>query len=175
MFRYISIILLFLTLGCSPKQPNLDYDPNFETASLRTYTVVHKSKKEADPLNDERIREAISSEMNLKGYKQTSKDAADFHITFESLIKKDLPSNMSFGFGMGTFSKNVGTSVSTSHNLSKDEGNLLINMIDPKTKKTFWRASFTKDIQKFTSPKERTNHFKKVVTTMLKEFPSVKD
>ena len=175
MFRYLLLILLFLTLGCSSKQPNIDYNPDFSTTELRTYTIEHITKKDGDALNDERIRESIINELKKKGYKQASEGSADFQITFESLIKEDVPSNISFGFGFGTFSKNAGASVSTRHNLTNNEGNLLINMIDPNTNKTFWRVSYTKKIHKFTSPKERSDYFKKLVSTMLKEFPSIKD
>ena len=175
MFRYLLLVFLFLTLGCSSKQPNIDFDPKFSTASLRTYSLVHTASKDGDTLNHERIRKAIISEMQIKGYKQANEDSADFHITFESLIKEDVPSNMSFGFGFGTFSKNVGTSIGTSHNLSGDKGSLLIHMIDPSTNKTFWQASFTKDVHKFTSPIERADYFKKIVADMLKEFPSTID
>lgn len=174
MFRYLLIVLLFLILGCS-KNPNIDYDPDFPITSLKTYTIVHKTVKGGDTLNDERIYESIMNEMNIKGYKNSSEDTVDFHITFEVLIKKDVPSNVSFGFGFGTFSGNTGTSIGASRNISSDQGNLLIRMINPATKKTFWQTSYTKEIDKLSSPEDRSDYFKKIVSSMLKEFPSVKD
>ena len=172
MFRYLVTFLLFFTLGCSSKQPNIDYDPKFETALLKSFTLVKTSSKDGIPLNEERIRDAIKHEMTLKGYKYTDKDTADFRISFGSLIKEDVPSNVSFGFGFGSYSSGVGTSIATSHRPTKDQGELHINMIDPKTKKTFWRSAYSKDIRKFNSPKQRTNYFNKVVAEMLKTFPS---
>lgn len=171
MLRYLPIILLFLALGCS-KQPTIDYDPDFSTTSLKTYTIINRTEKGGDSLNDERIYKSIINEMNMKGYKYTSNDSTDFHITFEIAIKEDVPSNVSFGFGFGTYSGNTGTSVGTSRNLSSDQGNLLIRMIDPTTKKTFWQTSYTKGIEKLSSPEERSDYFKKVVSSMLKDFPS---
>ncbi|MFC2074128.1 DUF4136 domain-containing protein [Campylobacterota bacterium] len=171
MSRYILPVLLLLMLGCSSKHPNIDYDPSFSIASLKTYEVIHTNTPVENSLNSDRIRKAIIGEMQMKGYEHTTKDIADFHITFESLIEEDVPSNFSFGFGFGTFTKNTGTSIATSHNPSNDQGNLLINMIDPKTNKTFWKSSFMKKIHDFNSPQERTEYFNRVIYTMLKEFP----
>jgi len=172
MFRYLITVLLFFTLGCSSKQPTIDYDPKFETALLKSFTLKKTSSKDAITLNQERIREAVIREMTLKGYTYTNEDKADFHINFESLIKEDVPSDVSFGFGFGSFSSGLSTSIATSHRPTKDQGELHINMLDPETKKTFWRSVYVKDAHDFSSPKERSNYFNKVITEMLKTFPS---
>ena len=83
-----------------------------------------------------------------------------------------MPSNFSFGFGVGTYSSGVGTSVGTTHNVTKDKESLDINMVDPKTQKTFWRAAVSKKRRDFKSPQERSAYFNKTVASMLKSFPA---
>ncbi len=172
MFRYILLFILLLMVGCSSKKVDIDYDPSFQINSLKTFAIVHKSREGYNILNDERVREAIKLEMELKGYVSTAEDAADFYITFESIVKKDVPSNVGVGLGLGTFSSGLGLSLGTVRGFSSDEGTLFINMIDPATQKMFWYALLTQKIEDFESPQERTDYFNKTVGVMLKEFPA---
>ncbi|MDA3945149.1 MAG: DUF4136 domain-containing protein [Helicobacteraceae bacterium] len=171
MYKYLLPFLLLLFVGCASKVKT-DYDPMFKTGSLSTFAVVHTSKEGIETLNDERIREAITGVMQQKGYKSALQDTADFHITYKSALVEDVPSNFSFGFGVGTYSSGVGTSVGTTHNVSDDQEHLDINMVDPKTKKTFWRASVAKKYRNFKSPEERSDYFDKTVASMLTAFPA---
>lgn len=172
MFRYILPFILLLMVGCSSKKVDIDYDPLFQINSLKTFAVVHKSKEGYDILNDERVSEAIKLEMESKGYVNVAEDAADFFITFESIVKKDVPSNIGVGLGLGTFSSGLGLSLGTVRGFSSDEGTLFINMINPATQKIFWYALLTQKIDDFESPQERTDYFNKTVGAMLKEFPA---
>jgi len=168
MVRYILPLLLVLLVGCSTKVET-DYDPAFSTKALKTFTVVHDTKA-AETLNDERIREAITAEMQRKGYEAAEQNAADFHITFQTAIEEDVPSNFSFGFGVGTYAQGSGASVGATRNVTNDKENLFINMVDPKTKKTFWRAAVSKKRKDFKSPEKRTAYIDETVADMLKTF-----
>lgn len=172
MFRYLLPVFLLLMVGCSTKKVETDYDPAFQTSTLKTFYVVRNSKAATDTLDDERIRDAIKRELTQKGYEAAPEEKADFHITFRTAIKEDVPSNVSFGFGVGTYSSGVGTSVGTSRNVTSDQEDLLINMIDPETNKTFWRAEVSKKRRNYKSPQERTDYVDKTVASMLKTFPA---
>ncbi|PLY13576.1 DUF4136 domain-containing protein [Sulfurimonas sp. CVO] len=172
MFKYIIPFLLLFIVGCATKKPDIDYDPAFQINTLSAFSVVYNAEQSYDTLNDERIREAIVNEMELKGYLGTAKERADFHIDFKSSIKEDVPSNVGVGFGVGTFTRSMGFSMSTANQIIfTDEETILINMIDPNTKKTFWSTSITQDKKDFKSPQERTDYYNEIVTIMLKEFP----
>jgi hypothetical protein len=171
MFRYILPFVLVFLVGCSTKVET-DYDPAFSTKALTTFAIVHSAKEGLDTLDDERIREAITHEMQLKGFELAKEETADFHVTFQTKIKEDVPSNFSFGFGVGTYSSGVGTSVGTRHNVTNDKEKLGINMVDPKTNKTFWRAEVDQKRPDFKSPQERRAYFDKTVASMLKSFPA---
>lgn len=172
MHRYILPLFLLLIGGCSASKVETDYDPEFETAALRTFVIVHESTEGSDTLNEDRIRKAITREMQAKGYGTAAQGKADFHITFFAGIEEDVPSNVSFGIGIGTYSRGVGASVGKSANVTYDKGNLVINMIDPKTQKIFWRAAAAEKLRSFDSPEERTAYFNKSVASMLKGFPA---
>ena len=128
MFRCLLPLFIVLLMGCS-KTPSVDYDPKFPTATLQTYAFVSNASQQSNPLNEERIRDAVMTEMLRKGYTATDKKTADFHISFDSMVKEDVPSNVSFGFGLGSFSSGVGTSIGASHRPTKDQGQLHINIM----------------------------------------------
>jgi hypothetical protein len=171
MFKYILPIVLILFIGCSAKKANIDYDPSFNITALSTFAVVYNRTDDYSALNDERIVEAITHEMQTKGYVSAAEYEADFHITFNSLIREDVPSNVGVGLGLGTFSSGLGLSLGTVRGFSSDEGTLFINMVDPATQKIFWYAKLTKKIESFQTPQERAEYFNEVVSVMLKEFP----
>jgi hypothetical protein len=172
MYRYLLSLLLVLMVGCSSKKVETDYNPAFSTDALKTFAVVHQSMEGYDTLDDERIRGAIIREMELKGYEAAPQDIADFHVTFQTTVEEDVPSNVSFGFGVGTFSSGMGTSIGTTHNVTDDKESLLINVVDPKTQKTFWRAEVSDKRRDFRSPEARSDYFGKTVAAMLKSFPA---
>lgn len=171
MYRFLLPLFLLLLVGCAPKA-EIDYDPVYQSRAFTTFAIVHKSKTGYESLNEERIKEAITTELQDKGYAAAVEAAADFHVAFWSVTQEDVPSNFSFGFGLGTFSRGLGTSVGTSHRASSDEEKMLIAMLDPKTQKVFWRAEFSKKQPEFTSPKQRSDYFNELVAEMLKEFPA---
>ena len=170
MFRYMFLFLIFIMVGCSSKKVEVDYNPEFKTTALATFFVVHKMD-EYNSLNNERISEAIINEMKLKGYMYAQKDEADFHIIFHTITKEDIPSNVGFGFGFGTFSRGQGLSLGSVHHTTGDKDSHFINMIGTKTQKSFWSASLTQRVDDFKSPQERIDHFNKTVKTMLNDFP----
>jgi len=172
MFRYIFPLLLVLLVGCSSKKADIDYDPSYKTNVLKTFSVIHQSHEYSNSLYDERISEAITKDLSSKGYASVSKEAADFHVTFMIRIKKEVPSNVSFGFGLGYFTRGTGLSLGTAHNTVQHKWIILINMVDPKTHKTFWSTTVTENIQEFKSPQESTEYFNKIVNILLKEFPA---
>jgi hypothetical protein len=171
--RYILFLLLLLLVGgCSSVKVETDYDPTFETGALETFAIVDEGTKRPDTLNEERIREALISQMRAKGYETAVPEEADFHIMFYSAVEEDVPSNVSFGIGIGTYSRGLGASVGESTNVTYDRGKLFIIMIDPKTKKTFWRAAVSEKLRTFKSPRERAEYLNKTVASMLKDFPN---
>lgn len=171
MFKFILPLLLILLAGCSSKKADIDFDPSFNMAALSTFAVVYNKSDDFSALNNERIAEAITHEMRSKGYVSASEYEADFHITFENIIREDVPSNVGLGFGLGTFSSGLGLSLGTVRGFSNDEGTIFINMLNPATQKIFWYAKLTKKMKNFETPQERAEYFNETVHEMLEEFP----
>ncbi len=171
MFRYIFPFLLVLMVGCT-KQADVDYNPSFKTGSLSTFAIIHQNHSAISSLNEERINEAIANNMQQKGYLNVPQNTANFQINYRVKIQQDVPSNVSVGLGLGFYTRGLGLGLGTAHNATITKLNIQIDMIDPKTDKTFWSTFITDDIHEFKSPQESTEYFNKIVDVMLKEFPT---
>jgi len=52
-----------------------------------------------------------------------------------------------------------------------DEGTLILDFIDAKTKQPIWRGSAKADVRFNNSPEQKRNKVNQAVTEMLKTFP----
>ena len=169
------ILILFVSLliftGCSSLKVTNDYDPDVSLVGLKSYTVLPLKNDAPNTLVNERIIEAITNNLNAKRYTLSDKASADFHVQFQIKVKHDVPSNTSFGVGIGTFSGNTGGSLSSSRRQIYDEGTLIIDMLDPSDGKVLWRSTATDALKQFDSPEERRVYTDKVINAMLASFP----
>ena len=173
---YISIFfwmgVMFLAAGCSSRAPAVDYNPGFSMEALHTFSVSESRGSNIDPLNSERIEKAITTNLRAKGYDPAASGSEDFIAHYDVYVVEDVPSNFSFGFGIGTYGSHGGGSVGTSVTPTSDNVEIRIDMYDPKSGKVFWSAKVVKSIPDFDSPQSRESFWNGVVTKLLEKFPN---
>jgi hypothetical protein len=162
--------LLLLLGGCAGKRPAVDYDPGFATAALHTFTVTESKQSAISPITSQRIESALHKTLISKGYVKTDAHP-DFTVTFGAHIMKDVPSNVSIGFGFGSSGPHSGIGVGASKQLRHDEAVLDIQMSDTKQNHTFWTVSYRPHIDTAAAPKEREAQIDATVAEMLESFP----
>ncbi|PLY16510.1 MAG: hypothetical protein C0628_00415 [Sulfurimonas sp.] len=173
MFRNIVLILsVFILAGCSFKKADIDFDPEFKTQRLKTFAVAYKNENDYEGLNEKRIYDAIVHEIKSKGYEETSKERADFYLTFLIDTKEKIYSDINFGFGVGAFSRRSAVALESSRDLPYYETSLFINSVDSKTQKAFWSSLFALDSLEFKSAQDRIDYFNKTIEKMLEKFPA---
>lgn len=168
----IAILLILgvvLFGGCSAKKLPFDYDPSYDTQKLVSFTMQAEKEAMPDPLNSERIKEAIEGVLFEKGYEEASA-LGDFTVMYGMKIYKNRPSPITFGIGLGGISGNFGGSISTSITPKHDEISIFIRMVDPKTKRVFWSSSVTKKWNG-SDPGKREEIIDEAVRQMLQYFP----
>ncbi len=163
---------LLLFAGCSASAPKVDYDPTAMHRPRLIYFIEESPGSNIDPLNSERIRNAIDGNLRAKGYRPGQNP--DFIVRYDVYVVEDVPSNVSFGFGIGSYGYHGGGSVGTSVTPTRDKVGIRIDMFDPKSHRVFWTASVNKSLPEFTTPQSRTSFFNAVVYQLLKEFPEAK-
>ncbi|GEM_PF-1132740 len=162
---------LFLA-ACSGKSVSTDYDPDFPVTSLHTFSVIEENAA-ADPLDAQRTEEAVTAVFESKGYRRVAENG-DFEVRCRLRLLRDVPSNVSIGFGFGGGSRNMGISMGTAKTLTHDEIHLRIVAVDPKKRRVFWEAEAGDDFDFDAPPAVKTDAVRRLVATMLKSFPKAR-
>ncbi len=175
--RFLLTVLLALFIGgCSSLKVSTDYDPDANLSTPKNFTVIHKFLEGEDTLTDSRIIAALKHELTQKGYKESTKDAADFYVLFhtgvtsKTRIDTDYQYvNMypySYGFGYGGAIIVPETRVYT-----YDEAKLIVDAVVPTKNKIIWRGTAVDYLKNMKTPQEKTEYINKVLHTLMKKFP----
>lgn len=166
-------LLLLLLGGCAGKKATVDYDPDYAISKLRTYAVSKVQPDDMSPIDAERISNALDETLSEKGYVKSG-SGSDFNASFRFRFYEDVPSNVSFGIGVGGVSGSTGVGVGASKQLRHDEAVLEIRMTDTVSQKTFWSASYRTKVNADAPPGKRDTRIKETVKSMLESFPKAK-
>jgi hypothetical protein len=182
------IVLGAILVGCAGIQVSSDYDRNTNFSGLKTYDWISPTQpKTGDPrldntLLDSRIRSAVENQLNLKGYQKATAGSPDFQLAYHASIEEKLnattfdyydytyPSYYHPRYG---FSGPIYTAfpASQTYVYEYEEGTLLLDMIDPKTKKLIWRGIAVGTVQSHATPEKREKRINQAVADMLRKFP----
>ncbi len=174
MKKNIILLMLMALLfnGCSSLRVSSDYDTKFDMKRLHQFYIVQSKAKVRDTLTINRINDAITNELHVKGYQATQKKDADFlvsyhiDVTHKTQVVSDYQS-----MGMYPY-RYRGMMIPTTRTYNYEEGQLIVDMIDPKDNNIIYRMSVKDELKTLETPKERTIYINEVIKTLLKEFPS---
>jgi hypothetical protein len=174
------LALALLVGGCASVRAQSDYDPNARFDTFHTFAWTGQEpgrlpnesggeRKPLDPLLARRIKEAIDTQLEAKGYKLT-KDLgkADFAVSFsvgtrEKIRVQSSPTYYGGGYGYGGWY--AGSGVSTQ---SYTEGTLAIDIFDGKSHMAVWHGWASKRVNESS---DRAKVVDEVVTAILAKFP----
>ena len=170
-------VILFLlagVVGCSTVYDvQFDYDTKTDFTNLKSYNWLPVPEKaDIDSLDVGRVQKAVNAEMQARGLKLTS-DNPDFLIA-EHLGKEDKVSIRDWGYNYSPYGGywggywGPGGGVST---YQYEEGSLILDFIDPKTKNLIWRGSAKAEVDKSRTAEEREALINEAVQKILKNFP----
>jgi len=172
-----SILVVFS--GCSTIQVDTDYDTSYSFDTKTNYAVVYSDRVGNNSLVNDRIKNAITQSLNARNYKDVAKEDAQlvfvFHVDVQDKADVRIDYQMvgyggygfSRGFGMGYGAPMVATPTTYRYT----EGKLIIDALNPKTKKIVWRGIATDELQTLKTPQEKTAYINKVVSTIMAKFP----
>lgn len=165
--------MLLLLNACSVLKVNVDYDSSYDFENKKTYTVVASDREGVNTLISDRIANAIKNSLNTKAYTNEAQKDADLIFVFHANVKNKTDIEMDYqtigfgGFGMG-FGGNV---IATPTTYNYTEGKLIIDALNPKTKKIVWRGVASDELSESSTPQEKTTYINRVVSTMMAKFP----
>ena len=184
-FAVTLALLASLNVGCSTMEVQVDYDPESDFSGLKTYDWIPGPRKPTgDPRIDDntilerRIRRAVESELNAKGF-QKSSESADFWLAYHVTLDKHqsvttLNSYHGYGPGWGWnyraepwASRRRGQAVVFEY----EAGTLLLDVVDPDGRDLLWRGSATDEVNFSATPAAREEQINEAVRRMLAKFP----
>ena len=176
----ILIALLFLVSGCSTLKLETDHDVAYDFTGKKTYTILHSDRVGDNTLANDRITQAIKNTLATKSFEEVSEKAADllfvFHVNVQQMsdIRTDYQrvGYPGYRYGMYGYGYSAGTMVVATPSTYKwTEGKLIIDALNPQTKKIVWRGTATDEIDAHSaSPQEKTQYINKVVIKVMNNF-----
>jgi len=173
MMKLLSLLMTtLLFVGCSTLDVSVDYDESFDFKSAKTFVIDSSSKSSKNTLFGDRVVNALEKELELKNYEKASKGNEDLIFVFHFATKDKSDVQTSFGLSsFGGYRYGTGMMMSTTNTYEYTEGTLVIDVVNPKTKKTVWRGVGVKELKSQDSPAKRTEAVNKAVKVIMEKFP----
>jgi hypothetical protein len=170
-----------ILVGCSSVSVSRDYDKAVDFTEIKTYAWQHAEQPQTDnpriddDLIDSRIRTAVESNLNLKGFQLVDAAIADVLVVYFVGFQQRITSSggsMSVGMSRSSAGRAGGVGLSSGSNVSDfEEAHLTVDIIDREADRTIWRATGTRRTSSSTNPQKITDRVNDAVQRMLKRFP----
>ena len=164
----IFLVLLFIgfTVSCATYNVKYDYDLQANFAEFKTFDWMQvPEKSDIDSLILQRVKNAVNAELKAKGLTLSSNNP-DFLIA-EHLGKNAKVRVSNYGYGYGYRYRGY-RGVST---YQYEEGVLILDFVDIKSKKLIWRGSATAVVQNVNTPEKSEKLINGAVKAILKKYP----
>jgi len=177
MHRLIPALALMAIAGCGGPRLTIDsdYEPSTDFSKYKTWMWVEGAKmteKDIDSLSQQRIRAAVEAELPAHGLKKADQDAdlgVAFHISVQRKIESS-PATVGVGYGWGP--AHIG--VSKNPTRTYDEGTLILDLIDPRTKTLIWRGIARGTVDPDASPEDRKERIRNALAHLMEDYPPKK-
>ncbi|HET7570180.1 MAG TPA: DUF4136 domain-containing protein [Gammaproteobacteria bacterium] len=184
-FRLMILVAAAALAACATA-PEVQYSPQANFASYHSFywqPVRHGQPVKNPVLDsqilDQRVESAVVATLTSHGYRQVaSADQADFIVTYRTASEQQLRSAGGFRFGIGygypfgypVFNPWFGATYYpyAPQVESYQEGDLIIDIIDARTKKLVWRGWTSAVVRPQNFTQQAVNQ---MVATILSRFP----
>ncbi|HEY3388621.1 MAG TPA: DUF4136 domain-containing protein [Prolixibacteraceae bacterium] len=164
----LPVILVIIMAGCASVKISSDYDRKADFQKYKTFNFSKEvDKVTLNDLNRRRLKDAISKEMEAKGYKIAESPDVLVNAFVKGKTKYSAVANTNYNGGM--FYRGWGSS-NTYVDVNKSiEGTLFIDLIDVQDKKMIWEGV----AEGLVNPRTETREDKinEVVGMIFKNFP----
>jgi len=185
MKRSISTVLIGLTVGaCAGISVSQDYAPDVDFSPLRTYDWMPEQGSTSNSANnqliDARLHQAITTEMDARGYERDTSDP-DFYIGYQLILDEQadyetVNSYWGTGWDYGMYGSRYGypgggMATSSTREIRYTVGTLILDFFDADERALIWRGVGEGDVRPLDSPEERQRRADEAVRAILDQFP----
>jgi uncharacterized protein with gpF-like domain len=166
--------IVFLVAGkLSAQEVKTDYDRSANFTQYKTYSWEHVKTK--DPLDVDRIKNAVNATLSAKGWTQVDSDG-DVSILAIQMTQNEQTLNTFYeGYGGGWGWRRFGGGGlggfgdATTTTETYKVGTLVVDLYDAKTKQLIWRGSASDALSN--NSNKNIKNLDKAVEKMFKNFP----
>ncbi len=169
-FSFVAFIVLIS--GCSTLEVNVDYDASYDFTKVKKVAVVHEYEVSENSLLNDRIVNALIKDLDSKNYRNVHSTEADLIFVFYTQAKDKTQINTDY-MSMGRRYR-FGGMMATTSTYDYTEGTLVVDALNPQTKKIVWRAIGTKELNQNKTPQEKTQAINKAIVKIMEKFPKQK-
>ena len=161
-----SIAMFFvLTAASFAQQVKTDYDHSANFGQYKTYSWERVQTK--DPLLVDRIKDAVNTALTAKGWTQVDSGGDVSIVAMEITQNRQTLNTFYDGFGGGRRFGGFGDATTTTDTYKV--GDLVVDLLDAKTKNLIWRGSSSDTLSN--NPDKNTKNLDKGVQKMFVHFP----
>jgi hypothetical protein len=130
----LPIAALTFAVGCGATVHS-SLSPTANVSQYKTFSFYNSPYKQGKPetIADQTIRSAISQDLAAKGLTEATNGPGDFQVAYHVVEQQKLAVD-DFGYGFWGFAGPADITTYT-------QGTLVVDFIDPKTNKAFWRGT----------------------------------
>jgi hypothetical protein len=179
-------LAVFILASCSGIRVNQDYDLSTVFSQYHTFTLHIEPLKRSgyvlmdSPLMDQRIRNAIENTLISKGYPKVTDTLADFCVTYQIVVRTRIEADTVPAFDWGYYPYGYrhhyyypywsGFGYET-YVRQYEEATFIVDFMDSKTNKLFWRGVGSRRISQQSSPEKTTDWINQVIWEILAQYP----
>ena len=170
--RFLSILVILILGACSTMAVDSNSDPAANFSNLKNFawmpgiqTNIQDPRIDNTRL-DELIRKAIEGQLAAQGFRKQASGAPDFSVAYHATLDKKTTTRMlrnAFGYNTG--------GVVLPEEYTYDEGTLILDIVEPKTRKLIWRGSATDRVNPSPGQEVNKQQIDEAVQRILAQFP----
>jgi Domain of unknown function (DUF4136) len=165
---FLLIGLILFAGKVSAQQVKTDYDHGANFAQYKTYSWEQVKTK--DPLDGDRIKNAVNAALTAKGMTQVDSGGDVSIVAMEMSHNQQTLNTFYDGFGGGWRWRGFGgMGEATTTTETYKVGTLVVDLFDAKTKQLVWRGNSTDTLSN--NSNKNIQNLDKDVEKMFKQFP----
>lgn len=167
-----SVVLSCFLVAALAQDVHYNYVPGTNFTKYKTYKWVDvPGSRRPDQILDGQIKQAIDSQLSMKGLTRTEDENADLYVAYQVAIDQQKQWNAygTGGYGRWGAWRGLGTTTVTSSTINV--GTLVLDFYDVATKQQVWRGDATKTLHQSKDPQKNIANLQKAMAKLLKNYP----
>ena len=165
----MSFMLLCLCTISQAQDIKYNFDPAVDYSKYKTYKWVDvQGAQYPDQLTSNQIKQAIDSQLALKGLTKTEDDNASVYVAYQIAVKEETQWDAT-AYGGGRFRTMGGMGTATSSTIKI--GMLALDIYDVTLKSQVWHGTATKTLNPSKDPQKNQERLQKAMSKLLKNYP----